>query len=155
MKKTIKFSLLLAISFCIALVNPLAAQNINNDMNALAKKYESAYNRKDVKALKGMYTKDAVRVMPNGTAITGNDAIGDSLTVEFKNNKRGTQGIMVKIKVDKNVKESDGSITTTGTYHVTGKTKKGEKIDMKGAFTNTTVKEDGKWKIAKSVLQAK
>jgi len=150
MKRTIKFTLLLAIAFCIALVNPLTAQNINSDMNSLAKKYESAYNHKDVKTLKGMYTKDAVRVNPDGNTITGNDAIGDSLSVEFKNNKV----IMVKIKVDKSVKESDGSITSTGTYHATGTTKKGEKIDFKGAFTNTTIKEGGKWKIAKSILKA-
>jgi len=150
MKRTIKFSLLLAIGFCIALVNPLTAQNINNDMNALAKKYESAYNRKDVKALKSMYTKDAVRVNPNGNTITGIDDIGDSLTLDFKNNKV----VMVKIIADKSVKESDGSVTAIGTYHVTGTTKKGEKIDFKGAYTNTVVKEGDKWKIAKMVLKA-
>jgi len=137
-------------AFCIALVNPLAAQNINNDMNALAKKYESAYNRKDVKALKSMYTKDAVRVNPDGNTITGVDVIGDSLTLDFKNNKV----VMVKIMADKSVKESDGSVTATGTYHVTGTTKKGDKIDFKGAYTNTVVKEGGKWKIAKMVLKA-
>ena len=150
MKKTIKFSLLLAIAFCIALVNPLAAQNINNDMNALAKKYESAYNRKDVKALKGMYTKDAVRVNPNGNTITGIDDISDSTAADFNNSK----AIMVKIKADKNVKESDGSVTTSGTYHIMGTTKMGEKIDFKGAYTNTVVKEGGKWKIAKMILKA-
>ena len=117
-------------------------------MNALAKKYESAYNRKDVKALKGMYTKDAVRVNPDGNTITGIGDIGDSTAQDFKNSKV----IMVKITMDKNVKESDGSVTTSGTYHVTGKTKKGEKIDFKGAYTNTVVKEGGKWKIAKMVL---
>lgn len=150
MKRKITFSLLLAIAFCTALVNPLTAQNINTDMNALAKKYESAYNRKDVKALKGMYTKDAVRINPNGNTITGIDAIGDSTAQDFKNNKV----IMVKIKSDNSVNESDGSITTTGTYHVTGTTKKGEKIDFKGAYTNTVVKEGGKWKIAKMILKA-
>jgi len=150
MKQTIKFSLLLAIAFCIALVNPLAAQNINNDMNALAKKYEIAYNHKEVKALKGMYTKDAVRVNPDGNTITGIDAIGDSTALDFKNNKV----IMVKIKPDKSVKESDGSVTATGTYHVTGTTKKGEKIDFKGAYTNTVVKEGGNWKITKMILKA-
>ena len=150
MKRTIKFTVLLAIAFCIALVNPLNAQNINNDMATLAKKYESAYNRKDVKALKGMYTKDAVRVNPNGITTTGIDAIGDSLTADFKNNKV----IKVTIKADKSAKESDGSVTSTGTYHVTGTTKKGEKIDFKGAYTNTIVPEGGKWKIAKMVLKA-
>jgi ketosteroid isomerase-like protein len=87
MKRKIAFSLLLAIAFCIALVNPLTAQNINNDMNALTKKFESAYNHKDVKTLKGMYTTDAVRVNPDNTTTTGNDAISDSLANEFKNNK--------------------------------------------------------------------
>lgn len=97
-----------------------------------------------------MYTKDAVRVNPNGNTITGIDDIGDSLTLDFKNNKV----VMVKIIADKSVKESDGSVTAIGTYHVTGTTKKGEKIDFKGAYTNTVVKEGDKWKIAKMVLKA-
>ncbi len=150
MKRKITFSLLLAIAFCIALVNPIQAQNINTDMIALAKKYENAYNHKDVKALKGMYTKDAVRINPNGNTITGIDDIGDSTALDFKNNKV----IMVKIKADKSVKESDGSVTATGTYHITGTTKKGDKIDFKGAYTNTIVKEGGKWKIAKMILKS-
>ena len=119
-------------------------------MNALAKKFESAYNHNDVKTLKGTYTTDAVRVNPDNTTTTGNDAISDSLANGFKNNKV----VKVTIKVDKNVKESDGNITTSGTYHLTGKTKKGEKIDMKGAFTKTTVNDGRKWKIAKSVSKA-
>ncbi|HEY5408033.1 MAG TPA: nuclear transport factor 2 family protein [Ginsengibacter sp.] len=151
MKRTITFSLLLAIAFCIALVNPLKAQNNDKDMNALAKKFENAYNRKDAKALKGMYTKDAVRTNTDGTVTTGNAAISDSLAKGFKDSKT----IMIKIKVDKSVTESDGSITATGTYHVTGKSTKGEKIDAKGAFNNINVKEGGTWKISKSVLTSK
>ena len=150
MKKTMRLNLLLAIAFCIALVNPLTAQNINNDMNALVKKYESAYNRKDVKTLKGMYVKDAVRTNPDGITTTGIDAISDSLAADFRNYKV----VMIKIRADKSVKESDGSVTATGTYHVTGTTKKGKKIDFKGAYTNTVVKDGGKWKIEKMILKA-
>jgi len=149
MKRTITFSLLSAIALWMAWVNPLTAQNTNTDMSALAKKYESAYNQKDIKVIKGMYTKDAVRVNTDGSRTTGSEAIAELVNADFKNNKT-----IVKIKVDKNVKESDGSITSTGTYHVTGATGSGEKIDFKGAFTNTTVKEGGKWKIAKSVLSS-
>jgi len=147
MKRPITFALLLAIAFCITLINPLTAQNINNDINALAKRYENAYNHKDAKALKWMYTKNAVRVAVDGSTTTGNDAISDSLAVFFKHSK-----VMIEIKVDTTVQESDGSITATGSYHVSGTTDKGEKIDMNGLYNNTIVKEDDKWKIAKSVL---
>jgi len=48
--------------------------------------------------------------------------------------------------------QPDGTVLAAGTYHVTGTSKAGEKIDRNGGYTNTVVKEGGKWKISKSVL---
>ena len=149
MKRTITFTLVLALASIIAFVNPLQAQNAAHDMNALAKKFESAYNHKDAKAIKGMYTIDAVRTNTDGTITTGNAAISDSLAVFFKR-----ANVTIKIMVDKSSAEANGTITASGTYHVTGTTGKGEKIDIKGAFDNTNVKENGQWKISKSVLKS-
>ncbi len=140
---------MLAAAFMImaAFINPLKAQNHKKEMVKLAKKFQNSYNKKDANALKEFYTTDAVRINTDGTTINGNEAIGAGFADEFKS------GVSkIKIIVDKAVTGSDGSVTTTGTYHATGASTTGEKIDISGNFTNTTVKEDGHWKISKSVL---
>ena len=140
---------MLATAFMVmaAFINPLHAQNTKKDMDKLAKDFENAYNKKDAKTLKEYYTKDAVRVNADGTTTNGNDAIEESLANDFKINNT-----KIKITVAKAVTESDGSVTTTGTYLANGTNMNGEKIDVSGNFTNTAVKENGHWKISKSVL---
>ncbi len=124
-----------------AFVSPAKAQDNKKDMETLAKSYEDAYNKKDAKAIKEFYTKDAVRVNPDGTTTNGSESIASDATDFFANNNPS-----IKIAVDQ-VTESNGILTTTGTYSgSTGST------DISGSYTNTCVKEDGKWKISKSVL---
>ena len=147
MKKVIPVMLATAFMVMAAFINPLHAQNTKKEMDKLAKDFENAYNKKDAKTLKEYYTKDAVRVNADGTTTNGNDAIEESLANDFK-----TNNAKIKITVTKAVTESDGSVTTTGTYHATGTNMNGEKIDVGGNFTNTAVKENGHWKISKSVL---
>lgn len=142
--------LTLAFMILTAFVNPVKAQNQKKEMAKLAKDYQNAYNKKDVKALQQFYTADAIEINIDGTTIKGNEAIGASMADVFK---KGDDKI--KIIPDKSVTNSDGSVTTTGTfyvYHVTGTSEKDEKIDGGGNFTTTKVKENGHWKISKSVL---
>lgn len=140
---------MLATAFMLmaAFINPLHAQNTKKEMDKIAKDFEKAYNKKDAKMLQQYYTNDAVRINADGTTTNGNEAIEESLANDFK-----TNNAKIKITVAKAVTESDVSVSTTGTYHVTGTNMKGEKIDVGGNFTNTAVKENGHWKISKSVL---
>jgi uncharacterized protein (TIGR02246 family) len=149
MKKTIKPIWLLAFILVAAFVTPVKAQDPTKELAALAKKFQAAYNSKDDKALKMMYTADAVRVATDGTTLNGNDAISADFAKTFADNT-----VTIEIKQDKATSQADGSAIATGTYHVTGTSKAGEKIDIKGAFTNTNVKVKGHWKVAKSVLTA-
>ena len=147
MKKTIPMMLAAAFMVLAAFTNPVKAQDHQKEMANLAKHFQNAYNNKDVKALEGFYTKDAVRVNADGTTTNGNKAIGEVHANDFK------QGInKIKITVDKCVNESDGAVTVTGTFDATGVSPKKEKIELKGTFTNTTVNENGHWKISKSVV---
>jgi ketosteroid isomerase-like protein len=152
MKKTIPVMLAAAFMILTALVNPAKAQHHKREMINLAKQYQEAYNRKDFKTLKEFYTKDAVEINIDGTSIKGNEAIMASMSDVFK---EGRVNEKIKIIPDKSITNSDGSVTTTGTYyiyHVTDTSAKDEKIDGGGYFTNTIVKENGHWKISKSVL---
>lgn len=150
MKKTFLITLAAAFMVIAAFVNPVKAQDHKKVMAKLGKDYQNAYNKKDVKALQQFYTADAVEINIDGTTINGNEAIGASMTDEFKKDAD-----KIKIIQDKSITNSDGSVTATGTYyvyHLIGTSEKDEKIDGGGNFTNTTVKENGHWKISKSVL---
>jgi uncharacterized protein (TIGR02246 family) len=148
MKKMTRYTLLSALFVAAAFINPLKAQDAKKELTTFVKNFQDAYNKKDDKALKEMYTKDATRTMTDGKVQNGNEEIRISFADFLKENT-----VTIKIKLDK-VVEKDGITTMMGTYHVTGTSSKGEKVDRNGAFTNTVVKENGKWKISKSVLTA-
>jgi len=145
MKKTIQFSLLLAFLSIAAFINPVKAQDATKELNAFTKRFEDAYNKKDIKALKELFTRDAVRTGTDGQTQNGNDAIVAIYEELLKGN------VTVAIKQEKVVTEN-GSTVATGTYQVTGTSASGEKIDAKGAYNNTVVKEGGQWKISKQNL---
>lgn len=147
MKKMIKYSLLTVLAIS-AFINPLSAQDANKELTAFVKGFETAYNNKDDKALTAVYTKDATRTTMEGKTVEGNKAIGASFADYFKNNS-----VTIVIKLDK-VTENEGVTVISGTFHVTGTSLKGEKIDRMGGYTNTVIKEKGHWKISKSVLVA-
>jgi uncharacterized protein (TIGR02246 family) len=149
MKQIIQRSLLLTIASVAVFITPVKAQDATKELAGFTKKFQDAYNKKDDKALKMMYTDDAVRVGIDGTSLTGNESISAEFAKQFEGAKQS-----IVIKQDKVVTQADGSTTATGTYHVTGTTNAGEKIDRSGNYTNTVVKVKGQWKIAKSVLVA-
>jgi ketosteroid isomerase-like protein len=147
MKKTIRFGLLLALASFAALINPLKAQDVKKELEGFTKKFEAAYNKQDGKTLKTFYTAEASRTNPAGETVTGNDNIIAEFSTQWADTK-----MTITIKPEKADSQADGSVITAGTYHVTGTTKAGEKIDRSGAYTNTVVKEGKQWKISKSVL---
>jgi len=149
MKKTIMFSLLLAMASVAAFINPLRAQDASKELLGFTKKFQAIYNKNDAKALKQMYTDDAVRVGTDGVTLTGSDNIVAGFEKSFAGSK-----LMIEIKQEKVETAADGTATATGTYHVTGKNNAGEAVDIKGAYNNSVIKVNGHWKIAKSVLSA-
>jgi len=139
--------LLLASIAVIAFLSPVKAQDATKELAGFTKKFQDAYNKKDEKALKTFYTADASRTDATGSVVTGNENIvAEFASIWSANN------VAITIKQEKIEKQADGSIIATGTYHVTGSSNAGEKLDINGSYTNTVVKESGKWKISKSVL---
>src|SRR5260221_9635666 len=147
MKKTIKFSLLLALVSVTAFINPLKAQDVKKELEGFTKKFQDAYNKKDDKALKMMFTTEAVRTDANGVITTGDENIRAAMVTAWADSKPA-----IGIKQEKAEKQNDGTSIATGTYHITGTTNAGEKLDINGSYTNTVVKEKGKFKISKMVL---
>jgi uncharacterized protein (TIGR02246 family) len=147
MKKSFKFSLMLTLVSFIAFNTPLIAQDATKELEAFTKKFQSAYNAKDEKTLKTMYTDDAVRTASNGVSVTGSEAIVAQFKEFFTENE-----VKIELKQTSAEAQTDGSATATGTYQVTGTSKTGEKIDRSGTYVNTVVKQKKQWKIAKTVL---
>ena len=147
MKSVSNFYWLIVFVFASAMINPVKSQDIKKELDDFAKKFETAYNKKDDKALKIMFTDNAVRTEPDGTITSGNDNILMKLTESWP-----TAKLTLAIKQDKVEPQSDGSVITKGKYTVMGTTNTGEMINVGGAYTNTTVKDNGTWKISKNVL---
>ena len=143
MKRAIQILATSAFVFMAVFTNAAQAQDNEKDMVTMAKNYEDAYNKKDAAAIKAFYTTDAVRSNPDGGTITGSEAIGADAADFFTNNG----DVTIKITVAKSVTESDGSVTSSGTYEGSSGGN-----SFSGNFTNTCVKENGGWKVSKSVL---
>jgi len=143
MKTRMKLSLSIVLMALLSF--PLMAQDMNKEMIAMTKKYEKAYNAEDVIALVAMYTVDGERVFDDGRSNKGAAEIAAGLTAEFAAND-----FKVSIKHEKVVPAGDGKATATGTYHVTGKTADGVAVDTMGKYTNSLVKVNGEWKVAKT-----
>ena len=147
MKSVSRLSWLIVLLFASAMINPVKSQDIKKELDEFAKKFETAYNKKDDKALKMMFTDNAIRTEPDGTITSGNDNILMKLTESWS-----TAKLTLAINQDKVEPQSDGTVITKGTYTVMGTTNAGEMINVGGAYTNTTLKDNGTWKISKNVL---
>lgn len=148
MKKVIQSSLFFAALLCAAFTPSLNAQDVDKEMAAFAQQFQDTYNKEDHATLKTFYTADATRVARDGTSITGAEAIGAFWAEQFK----GADATLALKQASVVWKDVSHAYVSTGTYHVTGTTVKGDKISLSGTYTNTMLKENGTWKIAKSVL---
>ena len=119
------------------------------DMHTLTRNYMAAYNAGDHTALQAMYTDDAVRTDPEGNRIEGAENIAAALAQQLRENN-----VTVLIKHDGlHWSDAEHALVATGTYQVYGVSYVSDiEIDRHGRYANTLQKEDGEWKIAKSIL---
>lgn len=149
MKKQIQFSLFFFAAFFSAVfTTTLNAQDVDKEMAAFAQQFQDAYNKEDHATLKTMYTTDAKRVAKDGTTTSGAEAIGAFWEAQFK----GADATLMLTPQSTVWKDNVHAFVASGTYHVTGTTTKGDKIDFSGKYANTMLKVNGLWKIAESVL---
>jgi ketosteroid isomerase-like protein len=145
MKKGVFF---LAALFCAAFTPMLNAQDVDKEMAAFAQQFQDAYNKEDHAALKTFYAADAKRIAKDGSAINGADAIAAFWEAQFK----GSDATLALVQESVVWKDNVHAYVTHGTYHVTGVSAKGDKIDISGKYANTMLKVDGAWKITESAL---
>jgi uncharacterized protein (TIGR02246 family) len=133
----------LLIAFIFAISVQSIAQDNSKEIAAFLKKFETAYNAADTKALITYFTKNAMRVNADGTSIQGADVIVAEYADSFANTD-----LQLTINMGKTLNQTASKALTTGTYQVTGSSKQtNEKIEVSGAYENELVKENGAWKI--------
>ena len=149
MKKNIQFNLFFAALLCAACTPALNAQDVDKEMAAFVQQFQDAYNKEDHATLKTFYTDDATRVAKDGTSTTGADAIGAFWEAQFK----GADAILVLKQQSVGWSDFNHAYIAKGTYHVTGLSANGDKIDISGRYSNTMLQVNGIWKISRSVLE--
>jgi hypothetical protein len=146
-----KKSLFLAAFFgCSILLQAQSASN-EHDMQAFARNFMTAYNQQDASAIEAMYTKDAVRIDQEGKQIKGAANIAAYFADQFRLNNA-----TVFIRQQKvNWSDNEKAWVASGTYEVHGTTNVyGQPIHATGSYANSMMKEDGEWKISRSVLSS-
>jgi len=112
---------------------------------ALAKKFEDAWNNNDATALAALFTKDAVLVDDTGP-ISGRDAIEKHYKDLFQNvhfsNNHTTYGPECPHAICTDGKE----MWENGAWSMTWQVKGGEPVNGKGFHSSIAVLEDGVWK---------
>src|SRR5688572_11976424 len=115
MKQTFTLGVLLVFLLASAFIDPLKSQDLKKEMDDLVKKFETGYNKKDDKALKMLYTDNAVRTDADGTVTTGNENLRLLYIQSWS-----TTNLKLTIKQEKVEKQADGTVIASGTYHATG-----------------------------------
>jgi uncharacterized protein (TIGR02246 family) len=108
----------------------------------MAATFAEHYNKQDAAALASMFTKDALRVSSDGTAVSaGAQGIEESFNTQFK------AGLAhIELVVDQVSPFGADAAVTIGKYQLTGQGRSGP-LKMDGHWTEVEVREGGVWKI--------
>jgi ketosteroid isomerase-like protein len=143
----LKISAVLLLAVAIAL--PARAQDNQKAMAEFVKQFQEAYNKADSKLLMTHFAKETVFHNADGTSRTQtNTQVEESYVKLFS-----TTDAKTEIKLSNVEALKDGKLRVQGTYVNTYINKKtGEKTVRKGTYDNSSIMEDGKWKVCSMKL---
>jgi len=129
----------------------LRAQLASDEMaiRAFTRAYMAAYNRQDIAALVAMETADAIAILGGSDTISG----GEEMAKRYEDRFTRYDGTLLMRHIDLNWSDAQQAWVARGTYEGYGATYVYD-IPYHGvtAYANTMVQEDGRWKIAHSVV---
>ena len=102
-----------------------------------------AFAKQDVAGLAATYTSDAVTVSPTGVQ----EINGKVIEGWFANGPR-----TIDTTFDQALPLSADTALGIGTFRLTGKTLKGEPVEVTARWANTYVRQDGQWKIRMATM---
>lgn len=104
----------------------------------MASAYMDVYNKQDAAGLAALHTSDAVIVNPAGV---------HQVNAKFFEGFFADGPRRLETVFDQASPLTADTALGAGTFRVTGKNLKGEPVDLKGRWTGTYLRQDGKWKI--------
>ena len=127
------FSLLLS-----AVPATASDQNLKEEIGKIGSAYEQHFSKKDAAGITSLYTKNYLRVTQNGIE-------PDNTKFHEDGFKAGLNRLEVKTMEVQPL--SENMALSTGEARVTGKSEKGDPIEVNVIWTALDVREDGQWKI--------
>ena len=134
-----------------AALTHLPAQSASDEMDihAFTREYMAAYNRQDIPALRAMYTLDVVAIVGDSDTIRG----AEEMAKRYEDRFTRYDGTLLMRHIDLNWSDAQQAWVARGTYEGYGATYVYD-IPYHGltAYAHTMVQEEGRWKIARSVV---
>jgi ketosteroid isomerase-like protein len=127
---------LLALSLPAAAAEP--DQNLKQEIGKVASAYEQNFNKKDAAGITSLYTKNYLRVAAGGVVADNTKYYEDTFKAGLNH---------LEIKTTEIQPLSDDMAMSTGESRITGKSEKGDPIDVTVIWTALDVRENGQWKI--------
>jgi ketosteroid isomerase-like protein len=127
------FSLLLS-----AVPATASDQNLKEEIGKIGSAYEQHFNKKDAAGITSLFAKNYLRVTQDGVVADNTKYYEDAF-------KAGLNHLEVKMTEVQSL--SENMALATGESQVTGKSEKGDPIDLTVIWTALDVRENGQWKI--------
>jgi ketosteroid isomerase-like protein len=126
------FSLLLS-----AIPATASDQNLKEELGKVAATYEQHFNKQDAAGITSLFTKNYLRVTAAGVV--------DNTKYYEDAFKAGLNRLEIKTNEIQPLSETMALLT--GEARVTGKSEKGDPLDITVIWTSLDVRENGQWKI--------
>jgi uncharacterized protein (TIGR02246 family) len=136
-------SLVTRVVFAVVVAVPayLAGQaGVSPDYQKVMDAFTAAYNKGDAAGIGAIYAADALRVAPDGTVLSGRDAIQQNYGAGLAGPMKGAS---IKLTATESRQLTPDIHVVVGTWEITG-----GQGPLSGRYINTLVRKDGKWQIA-------
>ena len=130
------------LGFLLTLSSPAVAAepdpNLKQELGKVASAYEQNFNKKDAAGITSLYTKNYLRVNDGGPVTDNTKLYEGVFKVGFDH---------LEIKTTEIQPLSKDMAMSTGESRITGKSEKGDPLDVTVIWTALDVRENGQWKI--------
>jgi uncharacterized protein (TIGR02246 family) len=117
---------------------PATASDLKEEIGKIGSAYEQHFNKKDAAGITSLFTKNYLRVTQNGIEPDNTKYYEDAF-------KAGLNRLEVKTTEVQSLSENTALVT--GEARVTGKSEKGDFLELNVIWTAFDVRENGQWKI--------
>jgi ketosteroid isomerase-like protein len=113
-------------------------QNLKEEIGKIASAYEQYFSKKDAAGITSLYAKNYLRVTQNGIEPDNTKFYEDTFKAGFSR---------LEIKTTEVQPLSEDMALSTGEARVTGKSEKGDPLELNVIWTALDARESGQWKI--------